>query len=83
MDMATNAVLLRRGSEIKQAAAIVVSKVPNTTVNFLPILLNVRYYDEGKNHLVGGKIGKDGTLYLYDSLKEDMIDLQNCIKHSQ
>ena len=43
-------------------------------IDFLPILLNVRYSDEGKNHLVGGKIGKDGTLYLYDSLKEDMIE---------
>ena len=25
-------------------------------VNFLPILINVRFSDEGKNHLVGGKI---------------------------
>lgn len=43
-------------------------------VEYLPVLLNVRFSDEGKNHLVGGKIGKDGTLYLYDSLGEGMIE---------
>ena len=43
-------------------------------LNLLPILLNVRYSDDGKNHLVGGKISKDGTLYLYDSLKDNMIE---------
>jgi len=43
-------------------------------INFLPVLLNVRYSDEGKNHLVGGKISKEGVLYLYDSLKEEMIE---------
>jgi hypothetical protein len=49
--------------------------VPNGEgVTFLPVLLNVRYSEEGKNHLIGGKISKDGTLYLYDSLKEDMIE---------
>lgn len=42
-------------------------------VTNLPILLNVRYTDEGKNHIVGGKINKDGDLYLYDSLKKEMI----------
>ncbi len=40
---------------------------------FLPILLNVRFSQEGKNHLVGGRIRKDGVLYLYDSLNEDEV----------
>lgn len=43
-------------------------------VLFLPVLLNVRFSDNGKNHLVGGKIDKNGVLYLYDSLKESMIE---------
>lgn len=40
----------------------------------IPILINCRFSEEGKNHLIGGKISKDGTLYLYDSLKEDIIE---------
>jgi hypothetical protein len=43
-------------------------------LNFLPVLINVRYSDNGKNHLIGGKISKDGILYLYDSLKREMIE---------
>ncbi len=43
-------------------------------VTYLPILLNVRFSDEGLNHLVGGKVAKDGTLYLYDSLKPDVVE---------
>lgn len=43
-------------------------------INFLPILINVRFSDEGKNHLVGGKIDKFGKLYLYDSLNEEIIE---------
>jgi len=43
-------------------------------INFLPILINCRFSDEGKNHLIGGKISKDGTLFLYDSLKEEIIE---------
>lgn len=43
-------------------------------VTFLPVLINVRFSDNGKNHLVGGKICKDGTLYLYDSLQDNMIE---------
>lgn len=42
-------------------------------VSLLPVLINVRYSEEGKNHLIGGKIDKLGTLYLYDSLKENVI----------
>jgi hypothetical protein len=58
-------------------------KLPNTALNykpvgegifFLPVLINVRFSDEGKNHLVGGKIDKECKLYLYDSLKEEMIE---------
>ena len=43
-------------------------------VYFLPVLINVRFSDEGKNHLIAGKISKEGKLYLYDSLKEDVIE---------
>lgn len=43
-------------------------------IHFLPVLINVRYSEQGKNHLIGGKIGTNGTLYLYDSLKEEMIE---------
>jgi len=43
-------------------------------INFLPILINVRYSENGLNHIVGGKISKNGTLYLYDSLKNEMIE---------
>jgi len=43
-------------------------------IDFLPVLLNVRYSEKSKNHLIGGKISKDGVLYLYDSLKDEMIE---------
>ncbi len=43
-------------------------------ITFLPVLINVRYSDGGKNHLIGGKIDKEGKLYLYDSLKESMTE---------
>lgn len=39
----------------------------------MPILLNVRLSEGGLNHMVGGRISKNGTLHLYDSLKLDMI----------
>jgi hypothetical protein len=42
-------------------------------IHYLPILLNVRFSDEGLNHLVGGKLDKNGILYLYDSLKDKEI----------
>ncbi len=42
-------------------------------VYYLPVLLNVRYSEDGKNHLIGGKISRGGVLYLYDSLKEKEI----------
>jgi len=42
-------------------------------VTLLPVLINCRFSEEGKNHLIGGKIDKEGNLYLYDSLKEEMI----------
>lgn len=43
-------------------------------VNFLPVLMTVRFCDNGKNHMIGGKIDKNGKLYLYDSLKEEIIE---------
>jgi len=59
----------------KKLPASALGYTPNGEgINFLPILLNVRYSDKGKNHLVGGKISKNGVLYLYDSLKEEMIE---------
>jgi hypothetical protein len=49
--------------------------IPNGEgITFLPVLINVRYRENGLNHLIGGKIDKEGTLYLYDSLKEDIIE---------
>lgn len=47
---------------------------PMGDVYFLPVLINVRFSDGGLNHLIGGKIDKSGVLYLYDSLKETMIE---------
>jgi hypothetical protein len=41
-------------------------------LDFLPVLINIQYSEEGKRHLVGGKIDKDKNLYLYDSLAEEM-----------
>jgi len=40
----------------------------------MPLLFCVMYAKGGKNHMVGGKIFHDGTLYLYDSLKPEMIE---------
>lgn len=42
-------------------------------INFMPVLINVRFSKDGLNHLVGGKISKDGTLFLYDSLKDNVV----------
>ena len=41
-------------------------------VNFLPVLINVTYSENGKRHLLGGKIDKSGKLYLYDSLADEI-----------
>lgn len=58
-------------------------KLPDSSTNYvpmgegcdyLPVLLNVRFSDNGKNHLVGGKISKEGVLYLYDSLRDSIIE---------
>lgn len=57
-------------------------KLPNSALGYipkgdsvvlLPIMINVRFSENGLNHMVGGKIDKEGNLYLYDSLKQDMI----------
>lgn len=57
-------------------------KLPNSALHYvpigdnaytLPVLLNVRFKDGGLNHLVGGKIDKEGRLLLMDSLNEEPI----------
>ena len=57
-------------------------KLPNSALHYvpmgdnaytLPVLLNVRFEDGGLNHLVGGKIDKEGRLLLMDSLNEETI----------
>ena len=42
-------------------------------VNLLPVLLAVRFSENGLNHMIGGKIDKNGILYIYDSMKENII----------
>lgn len=56
-------------------------KLPNSALHYrpsneglLPVLINCRFSDEGRNHLVGGKITPNGTLYLQDSLREDVLE---------
>lgn len=39
----------------------------------LPLLFNVRYCEDGKNHLVAGRLMKTGELLIFDSLKEEPI----------
>lgn len=43
-------------------------------VNLLPVMLAVRFSENGLNHMVGGKLDKNGTLFLYDSTKEYVIE---------
>lgn len=43
-------------------------------VTFLPVLIACQLKKDGLMHMVGGKIDKFGTLYLYDSLKSDVIE---------
>ena len=47
---------------------------PESERSYLPVLINVRFSESGRNHLVGGKIDKQGKLYLYDSLKEEIVE---------
>lgn len=56
----------------KKLPPIALTYKPISETDILPILLNVNYKDGGKNHLVGGKLYNCGTLFLYDSLKEEM-----------
>lgn len=39
----------------------------------LPILIAVNYSENSLNHLIGGQIDLEGKLYLFDSLKEDVV----------
>ena len=47
---------------------------PFGDLSYIPILLQVQQTPNSKNHIIGGKLGKDGILYLYDSLKDDEIE---------
>ena len=51
-------------------------RLPNSALHYkpidnplLPVLINVQFSDNGKRHLIGGKIDRENNLYLYDSLK--------------
>jgi len=53
-------------------------RLPNSALHYkpidnplLPVLINVQFSDNGKRHLIGGKIDRENNLYLYDSLKEE------------
>lgn len=43
--------------------------VENPDIVGLPVLFNVKYSATGLQHMVGGKIDKQGLLWLYDSLQ--------------
>jgi len=47
-------------------------------VEYLPILIAVRYSHNSLNHLLGGKIDKGGILYLYDSLRD--VEVKTTLK---
>ena len=47
---------------------------PFGNLSYIPILLQIQQAEKSKNHIIGGKLGKDGILYLYDSLKDDEIE---------
>ncbi len=44
---------------------------PNADQLLLPILLLVRFSENGKNHMIGGHINEAGILTLFDSLKQE------------
>jgi hypothetical protein len=55
-------------------------RLPNSALHYkpfgenialLPVLINVQFSENGKRHLIGGKIDGEKNLYLYDSLKEE------------
>lgn len=48
--------------------------LPSGNTTYLPILLNVRYSKDGVNHLVGGRINKEGVLFLFDSCQKEVIE---------
>ena len=48
---------------------------PDTDNYFLPLIFSVLNREESKlRHMVGGKVAKDGTLFLYDSCKTEIIE---------
>ncbi len=48
--------------------------LPEGDVIALPVVFSVRYSDKSLNHMVGGKIYKDGVLRIYDSLKDEPVN---------
>ena len=46
---------------------------PEGEVNFLPVCLTVRLKDGGLNHMIAGKIDKEGNFFLYDSMKTHIL----------
>lgn len=40
----------------------------------LPVLFNVQFSEEGKRHMVAGKIDNNKSLFLYDSLSNDVVE---------
>jgi len=43
-------------------------------LNFLPILIQVRFSEEGKQHLMAGRISQSGKLFVMDSLKDEVVE---------
>lgn len=61
------------GTTLPESALHYVPEGPED-VQFLPILMNVRLVKNGKNHMIGGRIDRKGTLFIFDSLKEGILE---------
>lgn len=48
------------------------TKIEDTNIIAFPVLFNVKYSATGLQHMVGGKIDKQGLLWLYDSLQPEV-----------
>lgn len=42
-------------------------------IEFLPVLLNVKKTRHSLRHMVGGKLNRQGQLFLYDSMKPNVV----------
>jgi len=49
-------------------------KATGENVLFIPLLFEVKYTENGLQHMVAGKIDKDGKLYILDSLRPEIIE---------